>query len=248
METLYIASDNEAIPDFAAIIVHEIRNPLTSIKLSARVMAAKTKDDDIQKFLDIISKSAQRIDELVSELLKPSSGRRDFKETTSIHNLLDEVIQEADDRLLLKQVGVTREYNIRDIELSVNKAQLKIAFTNLIINAIDAVAHKTGKLKLVTKTTDDNYIVHIEDNGCGIKPENLNDIFRPFFTDKPDGLGLGLTATQKILHSNNIEIVVGSKLGNGTIFTLLFNKNRPDECDQSTRFDGLMMLRADAFA
>jgi len=247
MEKLYIASDNEAVPDFAAIIVHEIRNPLTSIKLSARVIATKTKDDDIQKFLAIISKSAQRIDELINELLKPSSSNRDFKETTSIHDLLDEVIQQADDRLLLKQVAVTREYNIRDIELLVNKAQLKIAFTNIIINAIDAVEPNTGKLKLVTKATADNYIVHIEDNGCGIKPENLNDIFKPFYTEKPDGLGLGLTATQKILQSNDIEIIVGSKLGDGTVFTLLFNKNHPDEPGQSMRFDRSMMLQGDTF-
>jgi signal transduction histidine kinase len=245
MESLYVASNNETIPDFAAIIVHEVRNPLTSIKLSARVITGKRKDNDIHKYLDIISKSAQRIDELISELLKPSSRRRDFKETISIHELLDEVIQQADDRLLLKQVGVTREYNIQDIELSVNKAQLKIAFTNIIINAIDAVAPKTGKLKLVTKSTDDNYIVHIEDNGCGIKPENLNNIFKPYFTDKPDGLGLGLTATQKILHSNDIEIIVGSKLGDGTIFTLLFSKNNPDEDVESTRFDGMTIVHQD---
>ena len=244
MDPLYIASDNETIPDFAAIIVHEVRNPLTSIKLSVQALTAKSMDGDIQKYLDIISKGAQRIDDLVSELLKPQSGSRDFKETISIHDLLDEVIHHADDRLLLKQIAVIRDYNLQDIELSVNKAQLKIAITNIIINAIDAMAPQTGNLKLITTATDNNYTVQIEDNGCGIKPEHLNDIFKPYFTDKPDGLGLGLTATQKILSSNNIEIIVGSKLGSGTVFTLLFNKN---ELVESKRFDGLTLVQTGTF-
>jgi signal transduction histidine kinase len=247
METLYIASNNETIPDFTTIIVHELRNPLTSIKLSARMMAAKVKDDDVKKYLEIISKSAQRIDDLINDLLKPSAKNRDFRETVSLHKLLDEVIHLVDDRLLLKEIEVIREYNARDVELSVIEAQLKIAFTNIIINAIDAVAPRTGKLKVVTKTTDSHYIINIEDNGCGIKPENLNDIFKPYFTDKPDGLGLGLTATQKILSANNIEIIVGSRLGVGTIFTLLYNKNRPYKVPETAHFEGLIVLQPGTF-
>ena len=151
MKKLYIASNNEAIPDFAAIIVHEVRNPLTSIKLSVGAIAAKTEGNDIQRYLDIISKSAEKIDELISELLKPSSQNRDFKETISLHELLDEVIEHADERLQLKQVCVIKDFDVDGIEISVNKAQLKIAFTNIIINAIDAMTPETGKLKLVTR-------------------------------------------------------------------------------------------------
>jgi len=226
MEALYIAPGNDVIPNFATIMVHEARNPLTSIKLSVRIIAAKTKDDDIQKYLDIISKSSQKIDELLTALLKPSIANRDFSGTISLHALLDEVIQQSDDRLLLKEIEVARAYNIEDIKISTNISQLKIALTNIIINAIDAMPAHTGKLKLVTKSTETHYILHIEDNGCGIKPEYLNDIFKPYFTNKPDGLGLGLTATERILRSNNIEVIVGSKVGSGTIFTLLFKRDR----------------------
>jgi signal transduction histidine kinase len=247
MEKLYIASNNETVPDFTTIIVHELRNPLTSIKLSARMIEARAKDDDIKKYLEIISKGAQRIDDLINDLLKPSGKNRDAREAVSLHKLLDEVIHLVDDRLHLKEIEVIKKYNAKDVELSVIEAQLKIAFTNIIINAIDAVAPKTGKLKVTTKTTDTHYIVNIEDNGCGIKPENLNDIFKPYFTDKPDGLGLGLTATQKILSANNIEIIVGSRLGVGTIFTLLYPKNRPCKSPEPAHFDGLIVLQPGTF-
>jgi signal transduction histidine kinase len=247
METVYIANTDETIPDYTTVIVHELRNPLTSIKLSAAIIAAMAKDDDIKKFVDIISKSAQRLDDLINELLKPAARNRDFKETISLHNLLDEAIHLAEDRLLLKEIEVTKEYDPRDIEISVNKAQLKIAFTNIIINAIDAMEPKTGKLRLGTKSTSNNCILYIEDNGCGIKPENLNEIFKPYFTDKPDGLGLGLSATKKILGSNNIEIIVGSKPGAGTVFTLLFGRSSADAAVEPVHFDGLITLQPATF-
>jgi len=247
MEALYLAPNNEAVPDFTSIIVHELRNPLTSIKLSAQMIEARAKNDDIKKYLEIISNGARRIEDLINDLLKPSAKNRYFSETVSLHKLIDEVIQLVDDRLHLKEIEVIKEYNVKDVELCVIEAQLKIAFTNIIINAIDAVAPKTGKLKVITKTTDTHYVITIEDNGCGIKPEHLNDIFKPYFTDKPDGLGLGLTATQKILSANNIEIIVGSRLGVGTIFTLLYAKNRPHKSPEPAHFDGLIVLQPGTF-
>jgi signal transduction histidine kinase len=247
METAYIARDNEAMPEFATMIVHEVRNPLTNIKLSVGMISAKAKDDDIQKYLDIISKNSQKIDDLITQLLKPSFTNQNTRETIWLHTLLDEVVYLSDDRLQLKEIEVTKEYDVEDIEISINISQIKIALTNIIINAIDAVAPQTGKLKLVTKSIGNHYILRIEDNGCGIKPAHLNEIFKPYFTNKPDGLGLGLTATQRILHSNNVEIIVGSKLGSGTAFTLLFNKNQLQGPVESQRFDGLVVVPASTF-
>jgi signal transduction histidine kinase len=81
-----------------------------------------------------------------------------------------------------------------------------------------------GQLTLLTKSMDNGYIIQIEDNGCGISKGNLKYIFKPYFTKKPGGLGLGLATTYDILRSNHVGINIESVLGKGTRFILLFKK------------------------
>ena len=100
-----------------------------------------------------------------------------------------------------------------------------MALTNIIINAIDAMSAENGELKLGTKLIGDRYAIEIEDNGCGISPENLKNIFKAFYTNKPGGLGVGLSTTYDILWSNHVEVKVESEPGTGTCFTLLFDKD-----------------------
>jgi signal transduction histidine kinase len=100
---------------------------------------------------------------------------------------------------------------------------MKIALTNIIVNAIDAMSQK-GELKIITKSIERKYAIQIEDNGCGISREDLKNIFKPYFTNKPGGLGLGLAATCDILQSNHVGVFVESEEGKGTRFILLFDK------------------------
>jgi signal transduction histidine kinase len=107
-----------------------------------------------------------------------------------------------------------------------DKPKIKIALTNIVINAIDAMPLKNGELILCTKLIKGRHAISIRDNGCGISKENLPFIFNPYFTDKPGGVGVGLAATKDILISNQIGVKVDSVMGEGTRFILLFEKNR----------------------
>ena len=223
-------------PDFVTVLAHEVRNPLTNIKLSVDIIAAKSTDEDLRKYLDVISRNTERIDSLIKDLLKNTFEYNYVAEVCSVHQLLDEVLQMVDDRIKLRGVDVLKKYAMEDIKTALNKDQVKIALTNIIVNAIEAMAPQKGKLKLVTKSAGSKYSLQIEDNGCGIKKENLDHIFKPYFTDKPDGLGVGLTATQSILRSNHVEIKVKSKVGAGTCFTLMFHKNHINGLNRSWVF------------
>ena len=111
-----------------------------------------------------------------------------------------------------------------------DKPKIKIALTNIIINAIDAMPSENGELRVCTKLIKGRYAVSIQDNGCGISKENLPLIFNPYFTNKSGGMGVGLAATNDILQSNNVSVKVESVVGEGTRFILLFEKNKiPDE-------------------
>jgi signal transduction histidine kinase len=102
-----------------------------------------------------------------------------------------------------------------------NREKLKIAFLNIIINAVEAVEKFTGSLS-ITIDTNKWFMVTIRDNGCGIPEENISRLFEPYFTSKRNGMGLGLAATLNILQSHKASIDVMSVMKQGTTFTITF--------------------------
>ncbi|NIJ52596.1 ATP-binding protein [Dyadobacter arcticus] len=211
--------------DFTAKLAHEIRNPLATIDLSLELMLAERKDDDLKTYMDIIRHSADKINELVNDLIKNRSIVEAQVANQSLHHLLDEVIEMAKDRIMLKNIMVCKEYDPTDCIVALNRPKMKIALTNIIVNAIEAMEAQLGELKLVTMPIAGKYVVQIEDNGCGISEKNLKNIFHANYTNKPGGLGIGLASTYDILTANNVKVHVESQEGSGTHFFLLFDNN-----------------------
>jgi signal transduction histidine kinase len=211
---------------FASALAHEVRNPLSNINLAVEMLKSEIQDKDQKIYLDIIMRSSIRITDLVNELLQFQQSEEGHPEKHSIHQLLDEVLAMAEDRITLKKIVVTKNYAIKDCKIILNRPKLKIALTNIIINAIDAMSDVQGELRLVTKSIAGKYIVQIEDNGCGISKGNLKYVFTPYYTNKPGGLGLGLATTYDILRSNHVGVNIESEEGHGTCFILMFDKVR----------------------
>jgi signal transduction histidine kinase len=148
-----------------------------------------------------------------------------------IHQLLDEALDMTEDRILLKNITVRKDYSTLDCKILVNKQKIKIALVNIIINAIDAMPSENGKLKLITKSINGKCVIEIEDNGIGISKENLQHIFTPYFTAKTGGMGLGLSTTMNILKANHAVTEVESEEGKGTRFILSFKRvQQAEEC------------------
>ncbi|MDP4265007.1 MAG: ATP-binding protein [Bacteroidota bacterium] len=207
---------------FFPALAHEIRNPLSSIKLAAQMLKSIVSDDYQKIYLDIILRGSVRINDIVTDILTSLRAGELRPEKHSIHQLLDETLAMAQDRLLLKNVTVRKEYAAQDRKMVMNGPKMKIALTNIIINAIDAMPPEKGQLILVTKSMNGKYVVEIGDNGTGISKENLENIFKPYFTNKAGGMGIGLSATLDILHSNHARVEVESEEGRGTRFILSF--------------------------
>lgn len=207
---------------FVTALAHEVRNPLTNINLAVDMLAYAINDDEPKLYLDIIKRSSTRINHLISDLLRHQGPDKTEGNDYSMHRLLDEVLEIAADRIRLKNITVRKEYALQDKQLSVDATKIRIALTNIVINAIEAMSLGNGELRLTETPVDGHYSLEIADNGCGIPAEHLQQIFDPYFTRKPGGLGLGLSTTREILQSNNIGMTVESKEGEGTCFTLLF--------------------------
>lgn len=221
---------------FVTALAHEVRNPLSNINLAVEMLKSTTIDEEQKSYLDIILRGSGRISNLVTDLLTTCQPDEIKPERHSIHQLLDEVLTMTKDRIMLKNISIRREYTSISCRILVNKQKIQIALTNIVINAIDAMASKNGELTLRTELLNGKCTIEIKDNGIGISKDNLQKIFKPYFTNKPGGMGLGLATTLDILRANHAGIAVRSEEGSGTCFMISI-----DEIPQSGK------VRQDSF-
>jgi PAS domain S-box-containing protein len=203
-------------------LAHEVRNPLSNIHMSLEQLVGLTREED-RIYLDIIDRNGKRINDLITELLTSSKPADMVLEKLVLQQVIDESISAALDRLTLKQIKLKLKYPQQACYIRGDKGKLKIAFLNIIINAIEAMEAEPRELRIGVTTSEDTHVVEIADTGCGIPAENLSKLFEPFFTSKRNGIGLGLASTLNILQAHNSSIEVKSKVNSGTTFMLTFN-------------------------
>ena len=205
-------------------LAHEVRNPLNNINMSVEqlLQVERNQEDDTSLFLDIIQRNSKRIGDIITELLDTSRPSDLVFDRCTLQGIMDESIGEALDRITLQHVNMQIRYANEACYINANKEKLKIAFLNIIINAIEAVPPVTGQISITVESNRDTHVVMIKDNGCGIPEENISRLFEPYFTSKRNGMGLGLAATLNILQSHKASIDVTSVLKHGTTFTITF--------------------------
>ena len=206
----------------ARTIAHEVRNPLTNISLAAeQLQELTTQNNESSMLLDMIGRNSIRINQLISDLLNATKIIELNIRPVSINKILDETLEMAADRLDLSQVKVEKNYASDVCNVMVDEEKIKIAFLNIIVNAIEAMEKSKGILYLRTKNAGDACIIEIEDNGNGMDDDTLQKLFEPYFTSKPNGNGLGLTNCQNIILSHRGNITVRSTLREGTSFIVM---------------------------
>ena len=203
-------------------LAHEVRNPLNNITLSAEQMEHELKDHGSELYLNIIQRNCRRISDLISELLNTSRPSDIVLEEQVLQSVVDEVIFSAIDRLTLKRIKLHVSYPDEKQTILSDREKLKIALLNIIINAIEAMEEQQGNLSISIHPLKEHVVLNISDNGCGISEENISRLFEPYFTQKRNGMGLGLPFTLNILQSHRAVIEVNSQEGSGTTFTVTF--------------------------
>ncbi len=210
----------------ARLLAHEVKNPLTTIVLSADQLQSELPKESLHEsgdLIEVIRRNCDRINSLVSQLLDSTRFSELNLKKNSIEMLLDEALEHVNDRLELKGIQVTKVYKKEMLKLPLDAERIKIALINLLVNAIEAIHGKDGNLTLKTQLKGNQCYIEICDNGEGIAKENLERIFEPFFTQKVGGSGLGLTNTQNIIFSHGGTIRARSEVGKGTCFLIKLN-------------------------
>ncbi len=210
----------------ARVMAHEIRNPLTNISLATQQLydlPYAEKEDETHLLLNIINRNSVRISQIVSDLLNATKYMQLDIQKEDINKILDESLELAKDRLLLKKIKVHKQYSADLCDVLVDKERIKLAVLNIIVNAIEAMEEKEGVLELITKKENNKCIIEIRDNGSGMDEETLHNLFEPYFTLKKKGNGLGLTNAQNIIINHKGSIKVESETGVGTTFSIALN-------------------------
>jgi len=220
-KALLIAEKIASNGRFMQVLGHEIRNPLTNIDLAIGQVLEENKDDELFFFLEIIQRNSQRISKLVTDLLQSSNTGQLHFQATDPHELLEQTLEIASDRIALKKITVRRNFNPHPPHIQADPEKLKIALLNIIINAVEMVEAENGILELGTKAEGDHFVFSIKDNGPGIALEQINKIFEPYFSRKPNGMGLGLASTLSIVQAHGGQVDVQSQTGKGATFFVM---------------------------
>jgi signal transduction histidine kinase len=215
-EQLRRAEKLSTLGEMAAVLAHEIRNPLGSIRGTAEILRDDYPSGDPKhEFIEIQIKETERLNRVVEDFLRMARQQPDERKECSLREELETIITlvsgDAHQRGIILRLDDIRDKAV----IRANGEKLRQAFLNIVINALQATP-AGGTVTITTSRSDLVYEICFTDNGCGIETAALVKIFDPFFTTKTDGTGLGLAVTKKIIEGHGGTLTVASVAGKGT--------------------------------
>jgi two-component system sensor histidine kinase ChvG len=223
----------DAIERFAADVAHELKNPLTSLRSAVETLPLAKNEDARKRLLDIIEHDVRRLDRLISDISDASrldaELTREDAERFDLEKLLSQLVA-ASREISKRRKAVTIRFSAEKLSnpaktYFVNGHDLRVSqvFANLIENARSFVPREGGQIDIRLRRTGKRIIATIDDNGPGIKAENIDRIFERFYTDRPayedfgQNSGLGLSISRQIIEAHGgtltAENIVGTKPG-----------------------------------
>ena len=219
-----------SIGTLAAGIAHEIKNALVAGKTFVDLLLEKHQDAEL---VEVVRREMSRIDALVSRMRNFASSPRPAFREVHLHDILDQSLRFVQPQFEVKLISMNRSFLASPDVLHGDDYQLQQAFVNLLLNALEAMG-PNGTLSVATDflpastvpdgppeaATGTQLRLTIQDNGSGIPPEHMARLFEPFFTTKPNGTGLGLLITRRIIQEHRGTITVESQPDKGTSFQI----------------------------
>jgi PAS domain S-box-containing protein len=233
-----------AVGRMAAMVAHEIKNPLVALKTFVDMVPRRAKDPAfIARFQDIVPKEVDRVNAIMEELLELSRPPRISPRPLHVHEVIARCVALYEQQAAERGIRIVQELTPGLAHVRADPEYLARAVGNLAINAIQAMTAggrltiRTGRgvpwqstlgemtahvdLGAAADTTQEFVFIQLADTGTGMTPEQLDSLFTPFFTTKEKGTGLGLALTHKIIEEHQGHLHVESQFGSGSTFTIL---------------------------
>ncbi|MFZ3170478.1 MAG: ATP-binding protein [Carboxydocellales bacterium] len=211
-----------AVGTMAAGIVHEIRNPLTTVRGFIQLLHSELINNPKKGYLDIIIEEIDRANSILNDFLsfsKPTSLKR---QKIPVFTIIEEIRLLAESEALLKDLELDFSCPAEILCVNIDKDQIKQVLLNIVKNAFDALTTH-GRVTVTANLEPESDMVYIKvtDNGIGMDAMTVSKIFDPFFTTKESGTGLGMAVSYQIIRNHGGMIQVESSPGNGTTFSIL---------------------------
>lgn len=212
----------------AAGLAHEVRNPLGGIRGAGELLSHRAEDDKTRETADLIVRESTRIANLVDDFMVFARGDRLRLGATNLHRILDQVLDLLAHDPLSRECSVERAYDPSIPELRSDADRLAQVFLNLMRNAFQAMEGQGGRLTITTRMTLDHRVftesgrliptvaTWIQDTGPGMGEEELRQATIPFFTNRSDGTGLGLSVAEYWVSEHGGTLHIESEPGEGT--------------------------------
>ncbi len=220
------AEKSAVVGRFASGIAHEIRNPLNYINLtldrlrSSYKPADETKQEKYDSHIANLKEEVKRINKLVTDFLSLTRPRELETRPLDLRDELTDAMRIVEDQAAENGIKTKLNFNGRVGVIKGDEESLRSVFTNLFLNAVQAMGVNGGELTVTVIEKNNRVQIEVADTGCGIPPEHLPKLFEPYFSTKETGTGLGLAIVKKNLEEHNGTIDVQSTPNKGTIFTV----------------------------
>ncbi len=200
-----------------AVVAHEIKNPIASLKLSVQLLKRQFSEgkSDVTEILNVLDREVRRLEERSRGFLEFSNPKYEMKRIDVI-SILQEAVKLAKIRAKKENVRIECECPRETITVIGDANALNSAFLNVLVNATDA-CEKGGNIEVSVKREEKSIVISFRDDGKGLSPEALDYIFEPFFSLKDGGTGLGMSIVKRVVSSHGGKVEVTSKLGKGTV-------------------------------
>jgi signal transduction histidine kinase len=208
------------------LFVHEMKNLSNNIWLAIHEL--KENDGEIHKITDFIQQNNQKMDTIIQSLLQQDQVfSLDLKEW-DVNEVLEEAIRSNQEKIKLLGITLTKDLMHEKFFFPMDKGKVLLALNNIIGNAIESMKRANGIIWISSQMAKHKSIVRISDNGEGIGKEEAKNVFKPYFTTKNGGNGLGLYTSKQILFEHRIGFHIESEKHVGTTFTLYFDRDGLD--------------------
>lgn len=214
------------IARLAGGLAHEIKNPLSTIRLNMELLAEDLEEVDSPagrralKRVETVRRECGRLQSLLDDFLSFAKARRMQLEPTDLNHQIEDVLEFFAPEATNSGVEVVRYLDPELPRVMLDREAFRQALLNLIINAKQAMPDG-GQLVVRTAAQGDSVAIDLIDTGCGMDQATMSRMFEAFFSTKPSGSGLGLPTTEKIIGAHGGQITVQSEVGHGTQFKIV---------------------------
>jgi len=217
-----------ALGQLTAGLAHELRNPLGTIRASSEMLrnpAMQCRPEVLAEMAGYIGSEADRMNALISSFLDFARPLQIRPVEAELRDVVNDVLRQQSDLAAKRDVALSLRIPDGPVRFYFDPELLKVALSNLVQNAVQA--SKAGQeVEIRVAPSEEDVKIFVTDHGTGIEPEHLENIFNPFFTTKPNGVGLGLAIVSKIADEHKGKIYVFSEPGSGTRFELTLPRNQ----------------------